>query len=71
MLKQQNDGFFTLSTQFQDGVCYQTLYSGWQEMLAEHRQTVVEVQEIAEETGWRGPERHVNLQWDWRGGIVV
>ncbi len=33
------------------------LYTGWQEMLAEHRQIVVEVQEIAEETGWRGPER--------------
>ncbi len=29
------------------------LYAGWQEMLEEHRQTVVEVQEIAEETGWR------------------
>jgi hypothetical protein len=27
------------------------LYSGWQEMLAEHRQIVVQVQEIAEETG--------------------
>ncbi len=47
------------------------LYAGWQEMLEEHRQIVVEVQEIAAETGWRGPERHVNLQWDWRGGIVV
>ncbi len=32
------------------------LYTGWQEMLAEHRQLVVEVQEIADETGWRGPE---------------
>ncbi len=31
------------------------LYSGWREMLAEHRQVVVEVQEIAAETGWRGP----------------
>ena len=31
-------------------------YSGWQEMLAEHRQIVVEVQEIAEETGWRGAD---------------
>ncbi len=30
------------------------LYAGWQEMLAEHRQLIVEVQEIAEETGWRG-----------------
>ena len=47
------------------------LYSGWQEMLVEHRQIVVQVQEIAKETGWRGPERHVNLQWDWRGGSVV
>ena len=27
------------------------LYSGWQEMLAKHRQVVVEVQEIADETG--------------------
>ncbi len=35
------------------------LYTGWQEMLAEHRQLVVEVQEIAEETGWRGPEEQV------------
>ncbi len=32
------------------------LYSGWQEMLAEYRQIVVQVQEIAEETGWRGPD---------------
>ncbi len=31
------------------------LYTGWQEMLAEHRQIIVEVQEIAAETGWRGP----------------
>ena len=30
------------------------LYSGWQEMLEEHRQIVVQVQEIADETGWRG-----------------
>ncbi len=43
------------------------LYSGWQEMLAEHRQVVVEVQEIADETGWRGPEEQVNLQWERRG----
>ena len=34
------------------------------------RQLIVEVLEIAQETGWRGPERHVKLQWDWRGGIV-
>ncbi len=27
------------------------LYSGWQEMLAEHRQVIVEVQEIASATG--------------------
>ncbi len=39
------------------------LYSGWQEMLAEHRQIVVEVQVIAEETGWRGPEGQVRLLW--------
>ncbi len=31
------------------------LYAGWQEMLAWHRQLIVEVQEIADETGWRGP----------------
>ena len=31
-----------------------TLYSGWQEMLAEHRQSVVEVQEIAEELSGNG-----------------
>ncbi len=30
------------------------LYAGWQEMLAEHRQSIVEVLEIAEETGCRG-----------------
>ncbi len=30
------------------------LYAGWQEMLAEYRQLVVQVQEIAEETEWRG-----------------
>ncbi len=30
--------------------------SSWQELLAEHRQVVVEVLEIAEETGWRGPK---------------
>ncbi len=47
------------------------LYTGWQEMLAEHRQVVVEVQESAEETGWRGPEEQTKLQWDWRGGTVV
>ncbi len=47
------------------------LYAGWQEMLAEHRQIVVQVQEIAEETGWRGPEAKARLQWDWRGGSVV
>ncbi len=32
------------------------LYTGWQEMLAEHRQIIVEVQEIAEETGWCRPK---------------
>ncbi len=30
------------------------LYAGWQEMLAEHRQLIVEVQEIAEEYGVEG-----------------
>ncbi len=40
-----------------------TLYTGWQEMLAEHRQIVVQVQEIAGETGWRGPEEQVRLLW--------
>ena len=34
------------------------LYSGWQEMLAEHRQLVVEVQEIAEETGGESTGLH-------------
>ena len=29
----------------------------WQALLAEHRQVIVEVQAIAEETGWRGPVR--------------
>ncbi len=37
------------------------LYTGWQEMLAEHRQLIVEVQEIAEETGWRGPTTKYEL----------
>ncbi len=35
------------------------LYAGWQEMLAEHRQLVVKVQEIAKKTGWRGA-KHKN-----------
>ena len=43
------------------------LYTGWQEMLAGHRQLIVEVQKIAGETGWRGPEEHVNLQSERRG----
>ncbi len=30
------------------------LYTGWQEMLAEHRQIIVEVQEIAEELSGNG-----------------
>ncbi len=37
------------------------LYTGWQEMLAWHRRLVVEVQEIAEETGWRGPSARAAL----------
>ncbi len=47
------------------------LYTGWQEMLAEHRQVIVQVQEMAEETGWRGPESPVRLEWERRGGSVV
>ncbi len=31
--------------------------ASWQELLAEHRQVVFEVQEIAVETGCRGPDR--------------
>ncbi len=32
--------------------------SSWQELLAEHRQLIIKVVEIAEETGWRGPGVH-------------
>jgi hypothetical protein len=46
------------------------LYTGWQEMLHEHRQIIVQVQEVAQETGWRGPEVEVRVQWD-RGGESV
>ena len=31
------------------------LYDPWQAWLPEHRQVIVEVQAITEETGWRGP----------------
>ncbi len=31
--------------------------AGWEELLAEHRQVVAKVLEIAEETGWRGAQR--------------
>ena len=37
--------------------------SNWQELLAEHRQVVAEVLEIAAETGWRGPGAQVRLTW--------
>jgi hypothetical protein len=47
------------------------LYTGWQEMLAEHRQVVAEVLEIAEETGWRGPEGPVRVEWERRGRSVL
>ncbi len=40
------------------------LYSGWQKMLAKHRQIIVQVQDIAEETGWHGPETpEERLHW--------
>ncbi len=39
------------------------LYMGWQEMLAEHRQIIVQVQEIVAEMAWRGPEERAGLQW--------
>jgi hypothetical protein len=45
--------------------------ANWQELLAEHRQVVAEVLEIAEEMGWRGPEVSVRLEWQRRGGSVV
>ncbi len=45
--------------------------TGWQELLAEHRQIIVEVLEIAAETGWRGPESPVRLEWGRRGGSVL
>ncbi len=38
--------------------------SSWLELLAEHRQVVAEVLEIAEETGWHGPEAPVRLDWE-------
>jgi len=37
--------------------------ASWQELLAQHRQVVTEVLEIADETGWRGPEVQVRLEW--------
>ena len=43
----------------------------WQEFLAQHRQVVAEVLEIAAETGWRGQEAPVRLEWKRRGGSVV
>ncbi len=45
--------------------------ANWQELLAEHRQIVVEVLEIAEEMWWRGPEIPARLEWKRRGGRVV
>ena len=45
--------------------------ASWQEFLAQHRQVVVEVLEIAAETGWRGPEVPVSLEWERHGGSVV
>jgi len=37
--------------------------ASWQELLVEYRQVVAEVLEIAAETGWRGPEVPVRLEW--------
>ena len=38
--------------------------ASWQELLVEHRQVVAEVLEIAQETGWRGQEVPVRLEWE-------
>ena len=41
-------------TYYQPKPAYEHI-ADWQALLAEHRQVIVEVQAIAEETGWRGP----------------
>lgn len=48
-------------------------YTCWQEMLAEHRQIIVQVQKIAEEKGRVGPEAEapVKLWWKRHGRNVV
>lgn len=43
----------------------------WQAHLEWYRQVVVEVLRIADETGWRGPETPVRLEWGRRGGRVI
>ena len=43
----------------------------WQAYLEWYRQVVVEVLEIAAETGWRGPESPVKLEWERRNGRVI
>ncbi len=45
--------------------------SSWQTYMEWHRQVVAEVLEIAEETGWRGPEVPVRFEWERRGESVV
>jgi hypothetical protein len=43
----------------------------WQAYLEWYRQLVVEVVEIVAETGWRGPESPVRLEWERRRGSVI
>jgi len=44
--------------------------ANWQAYLEWYWQVVVEVLQIAEETGWRGPESLVRLGWERRGSVV-
>ena len=46
-------------TYYQPKPAYEHI-ADWQAWLPEHRQVIVEVQAIAEETGWRGPVRTGN-----------
>ncbi len=47
------------------------LYTGWQEMLAEHRQLIVEVQEIAAEHGWREAKHKSSLEGFEKMGVLA
>ena len=43
----------------------------WRAYLEQHREIIVEVQEIAEETWWRGKDEAVGLQWKGLWGYMV